>query len=164
MSNKRKRAMPLFVWVRSGKCVKHDLVSSTSGSSDKLGIFPAELRQLYAILAPLTSSFPQFLQKTLLPQHFLHKSPPTALPTLRQQFPPPLPLHHHDTTKMVKEFTLDFSGHSGVPSQWGIYVKEVVVVLPASWQAGRSSAKGRWCKERSFFCSCLHRGNGSSPH
>ena len=45
MCNKGKRATSTLVCVRSGKCVKHDLVSSTSGSLEKLGLLPADLRQ-----------------------------------------------------------------------------------------------------------------------
>ena len=45
MCNKGKRATSTLACVRSGKCVKHDLVSSTSGSLEKLGLLPADLRQ-----------------------------------------------------------------------------------------------------------------------
>ena len=113
MSKKRKRVMSPFVWVRSEKSVKHDLVSSTSGSSGKLGVFPAELRQLDAIGEGIHL---EFFRAVWCPQ---------SMGNSRQG-----------------------SGN---------------VVLPASWQAGRSSAKGRWSKERSFFWHRFHQGNGSSP-
>ena len=131
---------------------------------DKLGVFPAELRQLDAIFAPLTSSLPQFLRKTLPPRRFLNKSPPTALPPLHQQLPPPLPLCHHDDDENGEGINLGFFWTVRCPQSIGNSRQgSGKVVLPASWQAGKSSAKGRWSEERSFFCHRFHQGNGSSP-
>ena len=116
------------------------------------GRFSGRTAPLDAIFAPLTSSLPQFLRKTLPPRRFLNKSPPTALPPLHQQLPPPLPLCHHDDDENVEGIHLGFFWTVRCPQSIGNSRQgSGKVVLPASWQAGRSSAKGRWSKERSFF-------------
>ena len=162
MCNRRKRATSPLVWVRSGKCVKHDFVSSTSGSLEKLGLCPADLRQFDAIFAPITSSFPQFLRETLPPQRFLQKSPPTVLPPLRKQLPP-LPPLRYDDDEIGERIHLGFFGTVRCPQSMGNSRQgSVKVVFPASWQAERSSAKARWSKE--FFLSPLSPRTRKQPY